>query len=364
MLQKRGSVWHTRLMFQGTLHQRSLRTRNKAEAVKLEAAFRADLVRGEFSIVDSRNAPSFTEFETRVLAHLKPNVAPRTYGFYKQNVAALKNFTPLATAKLPHIDKALIDSFVQFRLKDQVTPVTVNHSLRTLRRVLYVAKEWKLIREVPTIKLLPGEHQREAVIDDTTLDRMVDWIRTAYPTTVMQYLLPFLVDTGLRISEACGLKKEHITYDDDEKGERRPHKIKIVKGKSKFSKREIPLTDRAANVLEAALLKSRSDWVFTSKGGRKPLTRHYPSEQFRVIRDALNLGPDYVLHSTRHTFCTNLGKAGNGAFAIQKLAGHSSITISERYVHADSEVADKAIQSLNVLNSKPQRKPSQQVKEI
>jgi integrase len=350
MLQKRGDVWHTRLMFQGTLYQRSLRTKNKQEAAKLEAVFRASLIRGEFSIVDSRNAPTFEEFEERVLAHIKPNVAPRTYGFYSQNYAALKAFAPLASAKLPHIDKALIDSFVQFRLKDQVTPVTVNHSLRTLRKVLYIAKEWKLVRDVPKIKMLPGEHQREAVIDEITLDRMTRYIRAAYPTSLMHYLLVFLVDTGLRISEACGLKKEHIRYADG-----KPYSIHIHKGKSKFAKRDIVLTKRASAALDAALDKSRSDWAFTSKGGRKPLTRHYPSEQFRVIRDALNMDQDCVLHSTRHTFCTRLGKAGADAFTIQKLAGHSSITISQRYVHPDAEIQESAIRLLDVLNSKPLR---------
>lgn len=357
MLQKRGSTWHTRLMFQGTLYQRSLRTHNKSEAAKLEAVFRASLIRGEFSIVDSRNAPTFTDFEERVLAHIKANVAPRTYGFYKQNITALKRFAPLASAKLPHIDKGLIDSFVQFRLKKQgdksLTPTTVNHSLRTLRRVLHIARGWKLVRDVPTIKMLPGEHEREAVIDDATLERMAKYIAAAYPTSLMRHMLPFLVDTGLRISEACGLLREHVEYDDG-----KPVSIKIVKGKSKFAKRVVPLTDRAASALESCLPQTKSQWVFTSKGGRKPLTRHYPSEQFRVIRDALNMDQDCVLHSTRHTFCTRLGMAGADAFTIQKLAGHSSITISQRYVHADKETKVAAIGLLDVLNKAPKKKAS------
>ncbi|HXJ91156.1 MAG TPA: site-specific integrase [Candidatus Binatia bacterium] len=360
MLLKRGRIWHSRIKFQGQTHARTLRTSSKAEAQRLEAVFKSSLIRGEFSIIDSRNAPTFTEFEERVLAHIKVKVAePRTYGFYKENYKALKRYTPLASAKLPHIDKALIDSFVQFRLKDQVTSVTVNHSLRTLRRVLYIAQEWKLVREVPTIELLPNEHQREAVIDDSTLDRMVKYLRTLYPKGLMHDMLPFLVDTGLRITECCNLKKQHISYED-----LKPYKIRIVKGKSKFAKRDIVLTQRASAALDSALKKSRSEWAFTKRGGRNPLTRHYPSEQFRIVRDALNLGPEYVLHSTRHTFCTRLGKAGVDAFRIQKLAGHSSITISQRYVHPDADANESAIRLLDVLNATPAPVPSDRVKEI
>ncbi|MGB9073101.1 MAG: tyrosine-type recombinase/integrase [Terriglobales bacterium] len=353
MLIKRGSTWHCRFKFDRVLYQRSLHTRNRTEAVKLEAAFRASLVRGEFSIIDSRNAPTLAEFEGRLLPHLRANTAPRTFGFYCQNLAALKKFTPLATARLHKIDPSLIEKFVQFRLKStygakrkkKLTPVTINHSLRTLRRVLHIAREWKLIREVPGIKLLPDEHEREAVLTDAEVDRMTAYIATAYPTSLMRHMLPFLVDTGLRISEACDLLTENVQFDDG-----LPVSIRVVKGKSKYSKREIPLTKRAAVALSACLQQSRCAHCFTSKGGRRKLTRHYPSEQFRTIRDALNLGPDVVLHSTRHTFCTRLGMAGANAFTIQKLAGHSSIVISQRYVHADREVKQEAIRLLDAQN--------------
>jgi integrase len=50
-------------------------------------------------------------------------------------------------------------------------------------------------------------------------------------------------------------------------------------------------------------------------------------------RDLLKLPWDCVIHSTRHTFCTRLGESGCDAFTIQKLAGHSSIVVSQRYVH-------------------------------
>lgn len=51
------------------------------------------------------------------------------------------------------------------------------------------------------------------------------------------------------------------------------------------------------------------------------------------VRRALCLPAEFVLHSLRHTFCTRLGEAGAEAFLIQKLAGHHSVTVSERYVH-------------------------------
>ena len=52
------------------------------------------------------------------------------------------------------------------------------------------------------------------------------------------------------------------------------------------------------------------------------------------------------------------------AFTIQKLAGHSSITISQRYVHADREIKQDAIRLLDVLNTPHKIEPSDTIKEI
>src|SRR6266566_924004 len=41
------------------------------------------------------------------------------------------------------------------------------------------------------------------------------------------------------------------------------------------------------------------------------------------------LPKDCVIHSLRHTFLTRFGEAGADAFTIKKVAGHSSVTISE-----------------------------------
>jgi len=99
--------------------------------------------------------------------------------------------------------------------------------------------------------------------------------------------------------------------------------------------------------VQEALKHSRSRWAWTGLGEYRPLTRHYPSEMFREVRDALKLPPDCVLHSTRHTFCTRLGNAGADAFTIQRLAGHSSIMIPQRYVHADKVQKQNAIALLD-----------------
>ena len=50
-------------------------------------------------------------------------------------------------------------------------------------------------------------------------------------------------------------------------------------------------------------------------------------------RAIVGLGRDFVIHSLRHTMLTRLGESGVNAFTIMRIAGHSSIAVSQRYVH-------------------------------
>ena len=69
-------------------------------------------------------------------------------------------------------------------------------------------------------------------------------------------------------------------------------------------------------------------------------------------RKALKLPPDFVIHSLRHTYLTRLGLAGVGAFTIMRLAGHSSITVSQRYVHPTPQSMEDAVAKLDNMNAR------------
>ena len=76
----------------------------------------------------------------------------------------------------------------------------------------------------------------------------------------------------------------------------------------------------------------------------------------------------FVLYSLRHTMLTRLGQSGADPFTIQKIAGHSSITISTRYVHPTPEMVEKAfvcLENLNkVRNAEAQKEQSQSTETI
>jgi len=54
----------------------------------------------------------------------------------------------------------------------------------------------------------------------------------------------------------------------------------------------------------------------------------------------------FVLYSLRHTFLTRLGESGCDTWTLARIAGHSSIAISARYVHPSYDSVLAAVDRL------------------
>ena len=52
------------------------------------------------------------------------------------------------------------------------------------------------------------------------------------------------------------------------------------------------------------------------------------------------------MHILRHTFCSHLAMRGAPARAIQELAGHADLSMTQRYMHLSPAALDAAIRLL------------------
>ena len=118
--------------------------------------------------------------------------------------------------------------------------------------------------------------------------------------------------------------------------------VAIRSGKTKNAKRNLSLTARAAEMLKARKAAVKSDWVFPGDSPEAPILGTSLDHMHDDVRTALKLPKDFVVHSLRHTMLTRLGEAGADAFTIMRIAGHSSVTVSQRYVHPTPEGMERA----------------------
>jgi integrase len=225
-----------------------------------------------------------------------------------------------------------------------VSPATVNRALACLRRLLRLAQEWRVIDRVPRIRLLPDERSREFVLSH---EQEMTYLEAASQPLADISLL--ILDTRLRVGEVVALEWPNVHT--EPVGSAKFGFVHVQKGKGKNAKRNVPLTVRARAMLLARKSRSTSFRVFVDADGL-PLRITSLDHQHERLRAALKLSGEFVLHSLRHTYRTRLGEAGADAFSIMRLMGHSSVTVSQRYVHPTPEALERAVERLEALNQK------------
>jgi integrase len=356
---RRGKFYWFDFIFNGERIQRSTHQADRRVARQMEAACRTALAKGDFGIFERKPVPTLRSFAPRFTDAITVRCAakPYTVSFYASKLARLLEFEPLAMTPVDRIDEALIEMYVQHR-SFKVCPASINRELATLRRLLRLAHEWKVISRVPRIRLLPGERSREFVLGYKLEKPYLE----AAPQPLRDVAL-LMLDTGLRVGEVLSLLWSDIRLE-PANGAKFGF-LHVRDGKSKFSKRNVPLTERVSAMLNerkgriseiwpnAAALPpdgaAMPPWVFVSHRGG-PFSPDTLGKMHGSVREALNLSKEFVLHSLRHSMLTRLGESGADAFTIMRVAGHSTVIVSQRYIHPSPESVERAFERLEALN--------------
>lgn len=346
---KRGGIWWYRFRWNNEEVRESSKQSNKRVAEQMEAAHKTSLAKGEVGIREKVKVPTLKEFEQDFLRTIETQCAgkPRTVEFYRSRFQMLLK-SELGARTLDAIDEGAVEKYRQTRAvsesrrKKVISPASVNRELATLRRALRLAYEWKLINRVPRIKLLRGEKNREY-----TLPHYQEAVYFAALPSPLCDVAVVLVDTGLRLGELLSLDWRQVNLE-PAKGARFGY-VTVLSGKAKSSKsRNVPLSGRAVEVLKRQG-KQAQGLVFHRPDGT-PLEQSLLGQQQKRVRELLKMPGDFVLHSLRHTFGTRLGEAGADAFTVMRLMGHSTVTVSQRYVHPSPEALELAYERLTMLN--------------
>jgi integrase len=358
---KRGNTYWFEFWFNGERIRESTKQSNKRVAETIEAAKRTQLAKGEVGIEEPAEAPpvpTFRAYAQRVIELLKAKAANQgTVAFYESKLKRLLEFPALANAPLDQIGKQLVNQYIVFARRSKtrkatvdgkrvsrkykIAPATVNRQLATCRMILYHALEEGIIAGVPKIgkSMLDGEREREFVLPPA--------LEPVYLAAAPQPLCDaglLMLDTGLRVGEAM-----ELTWPDIHLKSTSSSKfgyVHVSKGKTKNAKCDVPLTPRVNRMLALRKMSSSSGWVFPSDENDGPFLVTSLDHQHERVRETLKMPADFVVHGLRHTMLTRLGLSGADVFTIKKIAGHSSVQVSEKYVHPSSESKERAIERM------------------
>ncbi len=293
----------------------------------------------------------FNSFYRRTV---KASTAATTWG----NISG-KLIPALGKIQLQKLSTIHVQAFVTAEMDAGRCISTIRRYLKVLNQALRQARELQRMNTDPAKGVkLPTMEKPE--IPFLTHDEQRTFL-AACPSTTNGRALRFLLYTGLRVSELCGLQWQDI-QEDGLHVERINMTIKDLQEdgyvnittppKTKAGKRVIPLTPQLRALLEAQRsvhlrdrLKAGSAWA-TDESGRpsayifanrigNPADRHNLNRSFRGILGKSGL-PSRGVHALRHTFATNWVQRNPDIVALSRVLGHNDPAFTYKtYCHAD-----------------------------
>lgn len=280
-----------------------------------------------------------------------------------------RKFTEFINKDLQDVNSWQIEKWKSKRLKDGISPKTINRDLAPLKTAFSRAKKWGFINVNPLLdvglfkvedELLVRylSHDEEVKLRNALNSRDIK-IRTGrtsankwravrkyrlkpeiYDQGYVDHLEPMVIlslNTGLRRGEILSMEWDDINF---------PKKQIMIRARYAKSRkmRYIPLNDEAYNVLKkwAPNESNRNGLVFPSKN-KKPFVSIKKAWKTVLKKAGIH---NFRWHDLRHSFASKLVMAGVDLNTVRELLGHADLKMTLRYAHLAPEHMSKAVARL------------------
>lgn len=306
-LYKRGSAWYINYSQNGAQHRESLGTVSKQAAEREKRRIEYEIGEG---LMRAPPSPMFSAYAKDYALWFEQEY-PASYDPAKYVIQSLVDH--FGHLSLDQIKVTEVNAW-KSRRSGEIGPETITKHLRTLKAMLNRAVEWELIEAHPCAKA----RAPKSVVSKPPRYYTRDEMQAIYRCAPDRFVWQLMVNTGLRRSEALHLRREHVSDD-------AVMVLSEAGARTKSAKwRRVPLSPAAQEAIDR--LPAREDGYLLDHIHPSSLTRAF-------MRAARRSGVGGHLHCLRHTFCSHLVMSGVDLRTVQILAGHSTITVTEKYAH-------------------------------
>ena len=244
---------------------------------------------------------------------------------------------------IDQVNKITIENFKYAEKMRNSKTTTINAKLRGIRAFLYFCMEENYI---PTYKisLLKEDVIEKEPYSNDELSILLDTPKTNKWTAWRNWAIEnYMLATGNRIGTVRAIKIKDLDFNNDQ--------IKLASTKNR-KQQIIPMSSALKNVL----LKYLSTWEHTENDFLFP---QYEGRQIarRTLQQAIseynrNKGISKTSgHLFRHTFAKKYILAGGNMTRLQKLLGHSTLTMTMHYINLYGSDLAENYDKLNPLNN-------------
>lgn len=336
---KRGGVYWFDFWFQGQRFRTSTGLNNKTSALRAEAIRKAELAEGRAGIRTKQACPAFESFVSNTFLPWSENehrAHPKTHKRYKVSSKPLIGF--FGRVRLDAISSGLVESFKSAR-SNEISAAGTNRDLAALRFILNLALREGFLNRNPVSQvrfLTEGPGSMRIV----SHDEQKRYMKAANP--LVRDVATIIIETGMRPEEVYTIRHENVFLS-------RKY-LFIPNGKTRFARRNVPLNDTVIAILDRRMKATRGPYLFAHRlDPNKPLTTAHAGH--RMALKGAGIVPGIRLYDFRHTFGSRSAMAGVDLPTLKELMGHSTITMTMRYVHPTPEHKREAVRKLERFNA-------------
>ncbi|MCZ6905071.1 MAG: tyrosine-type recombinase/integrase [Acidobacteria bacterium] len=330
---------------------------NKTAAQQAETIRKAALLERRAGIARKPLPPKFEEYVPKFLAWSKQQHRDKTYKLHRTNCHLLLRYF---TGKyLDDITSGMVEDFKLARIREvrsnardgrAVTSATVNRALTTLRLMFNHAARGGLAVSNPTTGVTwfdegPG---RMRII---TFEEEMAYLQAA--SQPLRDIARIMLDTGMRPEEVFRIEFANLNFD--------RWTIFNPLGKTPAAKRTVPMTEEVWNLLKSRAIAVKGRYVFPSpKNPDTPIKGVRKGHDKSVARARIE--DHFKLYDLRHTYATRAVMGGVDLPTLAALLGHTSISMTMRYVHPAEEHKREAVGKLENFKFAEARKLAERVR--
>jgi integrase/recombinase XerC len=286
---------------------------------------------------------------TQWLAHLRAErrLSPKTLEAYARDLRQCLQFLSehfgerISLSRFSALEATDIRAFMAMRRADDIAGRSLMRALAGLRSFArFLEREGKgkvgafsAIRAPKIAKSLPKPLPMDSAKRVTDADERAGEARETWVLVRDAAVMALLYGSGLRISEALGLKRREVPRAGE--GD-----VLVVTGKGNKT-RMVPVLQNVLRSIDEYValcpypLPAEGPIFVGAKGG--PLSPRIIQLTMERLRGALGLPDSATPHALRHSFATHLLSRGGDLRAIQELLGHASLSTTQIYTGIDSE---------------------------
>lgn len=203
-----------------------------------------------------------------------------------------------------------------------VKPATINRELATMKNAFNLAiKEWEWCRENPVsrVSMEKENNERDRWFTYEEEKRLLE----ASPLWLQEIII-FALNTGMRMGEILSLTWEGVDLF---------RKTATVFHSKNGERRTIPINQTVFELLKAKskVRSIKTNLVFHDQA-HTSMDAHNLRRAFRGAVKKVKI-VDFHFHDLRHTFATRLIQSGVDIYKVQRLLGHKSPIMTQRYAH-------------------------------